>query len=120
MIIDLTPIFSPIFSALSGAWYWGVYKGSSINNQADALNFTDPIPATDESKFNAVSARIGAAEPAKRWDIYKKSVAPPILKGGNPYESMVDALKRLGITAAGAKGYETQFGLSLGAPLLIA
>jgi len=108
---------SRMLAALSGAWYWAEYTntshGPSINTQADLLNF-DPDNPTEQAKFNAVSQKVnGNDQLVKRWKIYKDEVTPKILIGGNPYENMADALKRLGIATTGAQGYETQFGISL-------
>ena len=110
---------SRMLAALSGAWFWGVYKGSSLNTQADQLNFDDYAnQPVEQPKFNAISQRINGNDKLDdRFDKYQK-VASGILSSGNPYEEMKNALSKLGIIASGAEGYATKFGISLSKRML--
>jgi hypothetical protein len=103
-----------MISALSAAWFWDDKK---INAKADGLTF-DPSSASEKASFKEVSALVGRKAHEDRWKKYGE-IAGEARKGGNPYEPMVAALRRLGINASGKEvedghpGYLDRFGLHL-------
>ena len=71
------------------------YLGGSVYTD----NISRPI-ATDAGSF------------IRRFEIWQRN-AGLAYTGGNPYESMREALSRVGIKAVNATGYESQFGIAL-------
>lgn len=98
-----------MLSALSAAWFW---DKNNIGDLADKLKFSGIKDIKERKAFDKISTAVGGTEPADRWNNYTLNM-DKIRKGGNPYEEMTDALKKLGITTKSATNYETQFGISL-------
>jgi VCBS repeat-containing protein len=107
-----------LLSALMGTWFWVNHPNQPsvvLNTVADNLP-GDPSQVT-QTQFDAISMIINRNDTgtfAERFNSYK-AILTAMQNGGNPYENQREALKRLGITAKGADGYNTKFGISLAA-----
>ena len=117
--------------ALTAGSYW---SQRVTNTNADALDEGSTAPPNfinrgtlqapnwkyvQGSNLYTDNITLGIASDAgsfvRRFDVWKRNVGLAYT-GGNPYESMREALSRVGIRAVNAAGYESQFGIALRVP----
>jgi predicted chitinase len=116
----------PYLLALSAADFWSIHNK---NNNADILNENattppnlTPLPAKPNVPYYHVGNQYtdlitqGIATAVGSFSIrfnYWRANVSNAHTGGNPYESMIDVLNRVGINAVNTQGYQSQFGISL-------
>jgi len=104
------------FAARSAGWFWRLgSSASNLNKRADRLNFSKS--GAERVIFDGISAGIGRKAHTERWNKYTSNV-DLVQTGGNTYESLRQALSRLGFSTSGRKDYESQFGITLRPPTL--